>query len=1133
MNLHPICTRVVFLAMIPFAIHAAPPPDVFVPGTTESLAWLAATQSENLALRPGVQATSPNKPVFGPNVAAAAIDGNPKTEWAAADAGGAVLQLQFPTPVRINGVSLARDISTERPEDSGAAAVFVIETSTDGQSWETVAATGKAAVRVTQWAALFAEREVRFLRMRITAGSGRVGEIGVFHADLNQVGQWGWQVPEAAYRIPLDRQETTGGECGINLALARGNAEGVILPRSLHVVAGRTVCPTVFVCADPKFPEIGRLAWHEERPTRGGHWLYFAVGKAEDALPPATAGEWSQAGFQWHGKTVAGATPGQPLWIDGTGGGWVIPADREGLRLAVSTTWDGFLRNKPLTVTAQIANSGEAPFDGQLQLGLARPGQRTIELDRPTLRVPAGATEKRVSSLDISKVSSGDYLLVAQLVRRGQVLAESQRPVYVGPVPHPGMTFGIYAIPYWNGEVGQAKGIADAAEIGFTEITGQYWGEGYSFQADQGLRRGLLWNPTIEPIYNQNALADKDPSAAVIGPDGKRVSCYPAVCYTHPEVVKRTEAEAEQWLRDIVSVPGFGGYVQADDDVHLADSGCYNASCRDLFKQATGRDVPQADPKTPNHPQVVPPPGLIADDQPWLQWFLFRCSHIRGNVPKIYMRAKNRVDPQIKMGAVRGHMQFPFYTPATGEYPPLFDALYDAPGSYAYLYWVRQTEDYIAHGALAAMGNRGKGRWIAIDFAYSWCPWVLEKGGDGRWQLNLNQSLEGGTGGNLYPPGALNKEIWCVLAGGFNRIHMFELPERGARNGLDGTEDERVLRTWGARVRAYGKLLAALQEPPRPVAILTSISTSAFTDGLTHSGITASVFKDCLREHVPVDMIAEEEILAGDLATRKVLLCPDLQYLRRSVATAIEQWAANGGIVIAESGAAVQPAGSHAVKRSEMAAAAGRVIHRQLECDNPLVIAREFELDGVRYYYLVNVYTDRWSAGLANDPWVAGDNSIFTELYTPRAQRARLRIPNGSGTAWDVFGNRAYTADADGSLEVTVGGDDGLLLALYPREPDKLAVKSPAKAKAGDEVKVAVNLSAADGSHMRGGVPVHLAVIDPKGAESEYSQNALATGGVAEASFRTAVNDRPGKWRVRAESLVGTAAGETTVRVVP
>jgi hypothetical protein len=1098
------CSLLLLLCLPVWAQWTAPP-EPLEPWKTESLAWLAATHSDNLALTPNVQATSNAKPEFPSTGPAAAIDGNPHTEWAVD--GPADLQLEFSAPVKISGVSLVRDIAAALPTESSRPAVFTIDVSTDGQKWQTVATSGKDGLRVTNWAALFPEREVRFVRLHVTRFPGRVGEFGVFHADLTQAKQWGWLAPECSYRTPVTPplpMPSFGSALLVDLSMARGNVEGVVLPQSLKPASEKGLLTTIFYPADPQVPEVGLLLWGlpplggspVPSPLTGPLWLYFNVGPKEDVqLRPSPAGR---------------AT------------------------LAVSTMWRNFVRTKPLALTVEVHASPDQPFQGAITYSLLpahSSGADALALATEPLKLPAGGVDKHVTNFNLVQVAAGDYLLSAALLHGGQPVAGADLPIFIAPVPHPGMGFGLYGVTHYDGVRGQARGCWLAAQEGFTYISDQYWGSGYTFTADYGLRYGLQYNPCLEPIYNQNGLLAQDPASAVFKWNGQPTGSLNHVSFVYPEVVKRTEAQEEQWIRDLTAFPGFGGYLLTDDDVHLAVDGDYSPTARALFKQKTGQDVPQPSAASPSQPQDMPPPGLIADDQPWLLWTLFRCSDIRGNLPRLEERAKNRVDPTIKMGAVSGPMQYPFYFPEGGRYPPLFDFQYDAPSSYAYLYWVRQMADYICHGALAEMGNRGRGPWMLGDFSI-WPTWILEQAPDGRWQLDLMNSLHAkNVPGNIYPPGALNKQIWCMLAGGFKRISMFHLPESGAFDDVQGTAVEPLLQTWGHRARAYGQLMTALQEPTRPVAILTSISTSAFETGggLHHSGITSGVLKQCLHAHVPADMIAEEEILAGGLQGRKVLLLPDLQWLRTGVNAAIEKWAAAGGIVIGETGAPVQPAGSRAVKREEMAAAAGAAIKRDLECDNPLVVAREFDLDGVRYYYLVNLFTDRWSAGLANDPWVTGNNSAFTELYTPRAETAHLRLP--AKQVWDVFNNRAYQADADGNIEVTVGPDDGLFLALYPQSPDKLTLRAPATVKPGAEVTLDLTLRTADNKPVTGGVPLQLTVTDPTGAESEYSQYALATKGAAQITFRTALNDRPGKWKVAVKSLVGnaTAGAEVTV----
>ncbi len=120
----------------------------------------------------------------------------------------------------------------------------------------------------------------------------------------------------------------------------------------------------------------------------------------------------------------------------------------------------------------------------------------------------------------------------------------------------------------------------------------------------------------------------------------------------------------------------------------------------------------------------------------------------------------------------------------------------------------------------------------------------------------------------------------------------------------------------------------------------------------------------------------------------------------------------------------------------------------------------------------------------------------------------------------------------DGTLVLgLVRGDDGLLLALYPAGPQALTLKAPGKVKPGDEVTLEIGLKGTDGKAVAGGVPLQVTVTDPSGAESEYSQYALATDGAAKVGFRTAVNDKAGKWKVtaRARGGSGEAGAEVTV----
>lgn len=1122
---------VIFLSVVSSATRASqPPPPLVAPA--DSLAWLTSRTSRNLARSPGVEFSSPSESESG-GLPPQAGDGDVTTAWKCKQQ-NATLQVSFPQPVRINGVFW--ECASQHIWAPSSPLRFLIEVSPDGVSWKTVA--GEQSWVAARWATLFPALEVRSIRLTTIFTyyhiPVRVGELGVFLFDPVSTPLPDWWNPELKYRsamdlIPSGRTREGLTTALVNLAMAQGVVTGAVLPASLRVVANGRELPAVFIPdADynPQTRQIGWLTWREEPDAReAAHYLYFNTGKREEVVPTTPVGQWQADGslhIEAPGQAVLrNAVPGRPHLLSADKPSWIVAPPREGLRCSARVGFDNFVREKPVAAAVEVANNGANPFTGELRISVVVEGRRTVMLLSRRVSLQPGDSQKSKENLDLQAVASGDCELVAQLLRGAQVFAESRRAIYIAPATPVGMGFGIYSIPTPGGLPGIEEGLRTAATMGFSVLQGQYWGGGYSYLHDRALRYGMLWQPTIEPIYNRNDLAAKDPAMALTGPDGKTIKAHPAACFTHPEVVKQTEAEAEKWLRDLVEFPGFCNRLLADDDVHLPDQACYNESCRSLFKQMTGHDAPMPDAVQQTKP------GILPDDDPWVQWMLFRCSEVRGNLPRIYMRAKNRVCPQAVMGAVRGHMQMPFYTPLSGEYPPLFDAQYDVPGSYAYLYWVRPMQDYIVHGAWASMGNRGKDKWILGD-CVRWFPWVLEQQADGARTFNLMKSLQWSDDQLVpYPVGAFRKEMWCMLAAGFNGIAMYEFDENGGPRDIRGTALEREIQSWGKRIERHGSMLKELREPTRPIAVLTSITTTAF-EGWGHPGATAGIFKDCLREHLPVDMIAEEEIAAGGLKGRKALLLPGLNYLRRSVASIIEQYARQGGVVIVEDGAAVPIEGAVRVKRDAMVARAAAAISRDVECDNPRVLLREFECDGVRYYYIVNVYTDRWSPGVKDDPFLQGNNSVFAEPYRPRPENAKLRFPTNAGIVWDVFNNRQLPLDSAGNCSVELGEDDGVLIGLYPLRIARGHVTCEKSAVAGEVVHLTVNLLGATGQRVRGAVPVEIEVDDPRGVKSEYSGFKCVQGGALKCEFRTAKNDLPGTWQVVVKSLVGNVVARAT-----
>jgi len=63
---------------------------------------------------------------------------------------------------------------------------------------------------------------------------------------------------------------------------------------------------------------------------------------------------------------------------------------------------------------------------------------------------------------------------------------------------------------------------------------------------------------------------------------------------------------------------------------------------------------------------------------------------------------------------------------------------------------------------------------------------------------------------------------------------------------------------------------------------------------------------------------------------------------------------------------------------------------------------------------------------------------------------------------------------------------------------------------------------------------IGIEIIDPDGKKLEnYAANLLTKDGQAEGKFITALNDKPGRWTIRATDYVTRVAGECNVNLEP
>ncbi|MDP2991150.1 MAG: beta-galactosidase trimerization domain-containing protein, partial [Kiritimatiellota bacterium] len=135
------------------------------------------------------------------------------------------------------------------------------------------------------------------------------------------------------------------------------------------------------------------------------------------------------------------------------------------------------------------------------------------------------------------------------------------------------------------------------------------------------------------------------------------------------------------------------------------------------------------------------------------------------------------------------------------------------------------------------------------------------------------------------------------------------------------------------------------------------------------------------------------------------------------------------------------------------------------------------------------------------------------------------------GFVYDLRNGTALGRTREAKKALLAG--DALLYAVMPYQVTGVNVKAdPEKTSPGQPVKysVALKTSAGDaGMHV-----INIEIIDPDGKKLEhYGASLLARNGKVEGGFVTALNDKPGRWTIRATDYVTRVVGECNINLEP
>lgn len=280
------------------------------------------------------------------------------------------------------------------------------------------------------------------------------------------------------------------------------------------------------------------------------------------------------------------------------------------------------------------------------------------------------------------------------------------------------------------------------------------------------------------------------------------------------------------------------------------------------------------------------------------------------------------------------------------------------------------------------------------------------------------------------------------------------------------------------------------------------------------------------------DFISKEHMAQGKLASYRVLILPYSRAVSEKEAEAIRAFTARGGLVLADGDAGTMDAHCKAMARNVLEGVklckTGNPIWKYREVRNAEAgrryrqeVATLLDQAGVRAKYRVVLKDETGAVGCEVFDFANGEArylgllrgreylSKATENHTP--DPVTVRLPG----AYHVYSIREgrYLGQQK-VIETTLEPAVARLFALFPWKVEAVGVaKIRREYRCGEKVECEISVRtspAVKAPHV-----FRLEVLSPKGkAYREYSRNVYCAEGKGTASFRLALNDPAGSWRV-------------------
>jgi len=804
-------------------------------------------------------------------------------------------------------------------------------------------------------------------------------------------------------------------------------------------------------------------------------------------------------------------------------------ADEQVPELRITTAQRNFLPGEALTFSVSVpATAGEA----DLRVNLYQDGWRQ-SLVRMRVQGPAELTR----TVQVGWLRSGDYVLRARLqTTDGATAAAATIGIYPNPYRNSFFTF-LYAVECGATGDNDEPFVPVLSDLKSHGVDCGFYVSCSSEQPrfyNHARKYGISFTGFCSTVYNDSDYPPGTPKAqirreCIQGSDGVLQSYWghPLRCFNRPDQhaygreLMRTRVP--QYMLD----PGGARAVVLDDEIGLNyistfTIGCYCPYCRYDFRRKYGCSPPKEDYALQFEP------GLVEDDNLWLQWYRYRCRVIPDYYGDIARVLRRRSRPGLVITAQQNTGSCPYSGADLENYTDWQDVI----NIHAYPDVHPLTMTSFSYD-LWNMAN------VLVEPAHRKPIWLMGQAFAGR---------EG-----VQPTTYIKEQLHLATASGAKAVGLFLynlLPEWAL------TAHPQRWRQVGdlfLQIRALGPLWTAAERIPRPVALMSSFTTDAFMNarGLEegqwyqwHLGEQAHAA--LMAAHIPSEIIGEQAIRIGKASQYQAVILMGCRYLPRSVAVALHEYMDAGGVVYADEGTQVPLEGLRRlpfgfsdwreVVRREWEGKGERdrrlvyeIINQQAaylskelawvkpwyRIDDPDAVARGLEVPGARVLYVVN-------NALQWQDKTSPEKDILQATIRPT-----ITLSESGLYVYDLWEHRAVPVRySEGTTswqcELPGGGGTPYLITRQALDRPRL-VLAPDRLPAGQTLRYTVQVRNVAGESVAVSVPLSVEVVDPNGNRADGSGPQVALGGTLSVNLRIADNAMPGRWRIVVTDLASGA----------